>query len=115
MFRASSFTSSPFARLTCLVVCFALILSNVSFAVGGKSKKNTASNNQGASQAQRTQGAPTPICPIQKKCADSNPGRPKRRLRFPPRNVAAVTPPAKERGERHRSINRNLPIAILTG
>ncbi|MGH9852319.1 MAG: RHS repeat domain-containing protein [Blastocatellia bacterium] len=64
MFRASRFTSSPIVRLTCLALCFALVLSGVSFAVSGRSKKKSGGGNPGSnSAAQRTQGPPSPNLP----------------------------------------------------
>src|SRR5262245_20061421 len=79
MFCAARFTSLPFVRFTCLTLCFALVLSSVSFAVSGsKSKKKSGSGSPGSgSAAQRTQGPPSPNLPNLDEARKSKPGRPK--------------------------------------
>ncbi|MGH9769386.1 MAG: hypothetical protein ACREAB_18330, partial [Blastocatellia bacterium] len=79
MFRTSRFTSSPPVRLTCLALCFALILSGVSFAVSSsKNKKKSGSGNPGSGSAtQRTQGPPSPNLPNLDAARRIKPGPPK--------------------------------------
>lgn len=77
MFRVSRSASMPVVRLTCLALCFALVLSSVSFAVIGKGKKKPGGNSVSSSAAQRTQGPPSPNLPNLNEARRIKPGPPK--------------------------------------